>query len=70
MLIPPKNKISYRVQFKKSHSKFDTTRERTQLELGSEQSFINKNKNQRKYLDANLESINQKEANEIKKDQK
>ena len=41
-----------------------------QLELGLEQSFINKNKNQRKYLDANLESINQKEANEIKKDQK
>ena len=67
MLIPPKNKISYRVQFKKSHSKFDITRERTQLELGLEQSFIN---NQRKYLDANLESINQKEANEIKKDQK
>ena len=40
------------------------------LELGLEQSFIKKNKNQRKYLDANLESINQKEANEIKKDQK
>ena len=45
-------------------------RERMKLELGLEQSFIKKNKNQRKYLDANLESINQKEANEIKKDQK
>ena len=41
-----------------------------QLELGLEQSFINKNKNQRKYLAANLESINQKVSNEVNNDQK
>ena len=45
-------------------------RERTQLELGLEQSFINKNKNQQKYLKANLESINQNVSDEINNDQK
>ena len=40
-------------------SRILSERERMQLELG-QQSFINKNKNQRKYLAANLESINQK----------
>ena len=45
-------------------------RERAQLELALEQSFINKNKNQQKCLGANLESINQKVSNEINNDQK
>ena len=34
-----------------------STVERSQLELGLEYSFINKSKNQRKFLAANLESI-------------
>ena len=41
-------------------SRILSERERMQLGLGLEQSFINKNKNRRKYLAANLESINQK----------
>ena len=45
-------------------------RERMQLELGFEQSFINKNKNLQNYLAANFESINQKVPNEINNDQK
>ena len=35
-------------------------KERMQLELGLEQSFINKNKNQRKYLTANLNQLTKK----------
>ena len=41
-----------------------------QLELGLEQIVINKNKNQQKYLAANLESISQKVSDEINNDQK
>ena len=55
-------KISYRVQFQSFHSKFDVAN-------CIRESFINK-KNQRKYIAANLESINQKVSNEINKDQK
>ena len=39
---------------------FLSTVERSQLELGFEYSFINKSKNQRKFLAANLESICQR----------
>ena len=41
-----------------------------QLELGLEQIVTNKNKNQQKYLAANLESISQKVSDEINNDQK
>ena len=40
-------------------------RERIQLEPGLEQNFINKNKSQRKYLSANLESIRGRKSMEI-----
>ena len=41
-----------------------------QLVLGLEQSFVNKNKNQRKYLAPNLESFNQKVSGEINNNHK
>ena len=42
-----------------------STVERSQLELGLEYSFINKSKNQRKFLAANLESICQRVEKDI-----
>ena len=47
-----------------------TETEKSQLKLGFEYSFIDKNKNQRKFLVANLESVFQRVDDEINQEVK